>query len=254
MIKAIDEVMQTLKDEGQSDIEKRDTCKEEYQSYASKSSDLKWKIKNNEAKIDKLEKKIALTKEEKAATIEQIEAVAKEIAEMEDQRIAENEEFLNAKAEDEAAIELLGKTIDVLEKFYKKNKAAVLMQGPDFEVSEDQAPDASFSDKGSRKNESKGIVSLIKMIQEDLVSEVANGKKAEAEMQMDFEKALKAAKTLKSELIDKKDELSDIIAKTNNEKIDEEDDKSKNTGDLKDEDDYKADLPPFVHPFFLVFS
>merc|ERR1719191_577617 len=61
---------------------------------------------------------------------------------------------------------------------------------------------------------------------------------------MDFMEALKAAKTLKAELIDKKDELTDIIAKRNNEKIDEEDDKKKNSGDLKDEDDYKAEITP----------
>eukprot|EP00747_Dinoflagellata_sp_TGD_P151977 gnl/TRDRNA2_/TRDRNA2_177258_c4_seq11.p1 gnl/TRDRNA2_/TRDRNA2_177258_c4~~gnl/TRDRNA2_/TRDRNA2_177258_c4_seq11.p1 ORF type:complete len:702 (+),score=283.28 gnl/TRDRNA2_/TRDRNA2_177258_c4_seq11:74-2179(+) len=243
VMKAIDEVMQTLKDEGQSDIEKRDTCKEEYQSIASKSADLQWKIKNNKAMIDKLEKKIALRKEEKAKTIEQIEDVSKQIADMEDQRKAENEEFLNAKAEDEAAIELLGKTKDVLEKFHKK-KGAALLQGPDFEVSEDQAPDATFSSSSSRKNESKGIVSLISMIIEDLVAEVANGKKAEAEMQMDFMEALKAAKTLKKELIDKKDELSDIIAKRNVEKTEEEDDKTKNEGDLKDEVDYKNEITP----------
>merc|ERR1719440_2102269 len=82
------------------------------------------------------------------------------------------------------------------------------------------------------------------MIIEDLQAEVANGKKAEAKTQMDFAEALKAAKTLKSELIDKKDELSDIIAQTNVEKTDEEDDKKKNAGDLKDEDDYKAEITP----------
>merc|ERR1719247_2475951 len=54
VMEAIDEVMATLKAEGQSDIDKRDQCKEDYQSIASKSADMKWQIKNDVAKINKL--------------------------------------------------------------------------------------------------------------------------------------------------------------------------------------------------------
>jgi len=252
---AIDKVMQTLKDEGQSDIEKKDQCKEEYLKTHSTSKDLEWKIKKNNAKIDKLEKAIALRKGQKAKTIEEIADVAKQIDDMENQRKAENEAFLNAKSEDEAAIELLSKTKDVLSKFYKKNKVemgeiqgsatgAALNQEPVFEVSEDQAPDASFSNKGGRKNESKGIISIMTMLIEDLQDEVKNGKKSEAEAQLDFEAALKAAKTLKTELIQKKEELGDIIAKRSIEKIEENEDKTKNTDDLKDGTDYKAEIKP----------
>eukprot|EP00747_Dinoflagellata_sp_TGD_P139147 gnl/TRDRNA2_/TRDRNA2_175867_c0_seq1.p1 gnl/TRDRNA2_/TRDRNA2_175867_c0~~gnl/TRDRNA2_/TRDRNA2_175867_c0_seq1.p1 ORF type:complete len:715 (-),score=248.94 gnl/TRDRNA2_/TRDRNA2_175867_c0_seq1:100-2244(-) len=251
VIKSIEDLKGTLADEGKSDQEKRDTCKEEYQKIASKIADLTWKIKNNEAKIDKLEKAIELRKVEKAKTILEIQNVEKEIKEMEDQRKAENEAFLNAKAEDEAAIELLGKTKDVLSKFYKENKiemgklqGAALIQKPEFEVSEDQAPDATFSDKGGRKNESKGIISIISMIMEDLQDEVKNGKKNEAQAQLDFEAELETAQNLKSELIAKKEELSDIIAKRNVEKTEENQDKTKNEGDLKDEEDYRAEIKP----------
>ena len=45
----------------------------------------------------------------------------------------------------------------------------MLLQEPVFKVSADQAPDASFSGKGSHKGESKGIVSILTMIIEDLV-------------------------------------------------------------------------------------
>merc|ERR1719359_2809673 len=162
VMKAIDEVMQTLKDEGQADIDKRDQCKEEYLKTTSTMKDLTWKIKNNHAKINKLAATIEAKTKEKAETIEAIADVSKNIADMEAQRIAENEEFLNAKSDDEAAIELLSAAKDALTKFYKKNKVemgeiqgstqgAALLQAPTFEVSEDQAPDASFSDKGNRK-------------------------------------------------------------------------------------------------------
>merc|ERR1719213_1324840 len=82
------------------------------------------------------------------------------------------------------------------------------------------------------------------MIIEDLENEVKNDKASEASSQTDSEKALDAAKTLKQQLLDKKDELSDIIAKRNVQKIDENEDKTQNTADLKDETDYKAEITP----------
>merc|ERR1719213_323226 len=82
------------------------------------------------------------------------------------------------------------------------------------------------------------------MIIEDLENEVKNDKASEASSQTDSEKALDAAKTLKQQLLDKKDELGDIIAKRNVQKIDETEDKTANTADLKDETDYKAEITP----------
>merc|ERR1719377_26615 len=55
VIKAIDGVEDTLKDEGHEDIEKRDHCKEEYLEIESTVHELNWKIENNVAKIDKLQ-------------------------------------------------------------------------------------------------------------------------------------------------------------------------------------------------------
>jgi hypothetical protein len=126
---------------------------------------------------------------------------------MEATRIAENGEFKQAKEDDETAIEVLEKAKEALTKFYKKN-AALVQKGP-FEVSKDQAPDASFSSAGSNKNESGGITSLMEMIIEDLHAEIKEGIKEEAEATKDWMAATKAAKKLKTELIEKKDNLED---------------------------------------------
>merc|ERR1712139_160172 len=107
-------------------------------------------------------------------------------------------------------------------------------KGPEFEVSEDQAPDASFSDKGSRKNQSKGIVSIMTMLIEDLENEIKNGKKAEASAQTDFEEALADAKKLKEELIEKKDTIEATIADKKDAKTAEETDMDTNDADLTD--------------------
>merc|ERR1712070_1239799 len=106
-----------------------------------------------------------------------------------------------------------------LAKYYKENKLPVLLgvkQGPDFKRSEDAAPEFEFSGKGKRSGESKGIVSLMNMLIEDL----------------------------EDELIEKKVNLIDTIARREEEKTDEHEDMSVNHGDKADELNYKAEIRP----------
>jgi len=250
VIGAIDDMIVILKDEGLVDMQKRDECKKQYLSIASTSADEKWSIEKNEAKIDKLENQIAMRQEEVANTVAEIEDTQENIKTMEDERIAEHDAFNNAQDDDREAIRLLKKAKVALESYSKNNNIDMgeiqgssqgfLQAGPDFEVSEDQAPDADFASKDSHKGQSKGIVSLMTMFIEDLQDEVSNGIKNEGLSQMEFEKALKTAQDLESDLKDKKVNLEDIIAKRNKSKGEEHDDKDDNNDDLQDEVDFKG--------------
>merc|ERR1719162_132097 len=106
----------------------------------------------------------------------------------------------------------------------------------------DKAPDASFSNKGKRKGESKGIVSLLTMIIEDLEAEVANGITDEAGAQTSYEKAKAAADQLVKDLKAKKVSLEEAISKRKGEKVAEEADQTANEGDLKDQNDEMAGI------------
>merc|ERR1719247_2746636 len=97
VIKAIDKLIGELGEEQESDTKKRDECKEQYQDIAQESAKLKWKIKNNEATIKKLENLIKEREEEKKQTIKEIKKTQEEIKDMKKQRKKENEEFLEAK-------------------------------------------------------------------------------------------------------------------------------------------------------------
>merc|ERR1719160_496677 len=151
-------------------------------------------------------------KDEKVATLEEIEQVKKEIGDMEASRIEENTVFLQEKGDDENAIELLEKAKEAILAYYEKNKIelgpiqgsvkGVLLQEPVFKISEDQAPDATFSHKGKRKNETKGVISIIQMIIEDLGGEIKTGQMSEEEAQLEFEKQLQADLELKVENLD----------------------------------------------------
>eukprot|EP00929_Paragymnodinium_shiwhaense_P111683 TRINITY_DN79_c0_g1_i2.p1 TRINITY_DN79_c0_g1~~TRINITY_DN79_c0_g1_i2.p1 ORF type:complete len:731 (-),score=325.15 TRINITY_DN79_c0_g1_i2:113-2305(-) len=252
VISAIDKMMQTLKDENQADIAKRDQCKEEYTKTDSKMADLKWLIKKNGAKIDKLQSMIEKHTETKEETIASIKETEAHIEQLKETRNAENQAFLQAKADDESAIKLLEAATAALSKFYKKNGVDIgpiegsvkFLQQPVFEVSADQAPDAVFSNKGKRKNESKGIVSIMTMITEDLYAEIKKGEEDEAASQVEFEKQLKAAEKLVEDLTIKKDNLETEIARLGEEKASEEETKQSNEGDLKDETDYRAKITP----------
>merc|ERR1719265_104279 len=223
VIKEIDKMIKVLKDEEAEDVDQRDWCKETTFEKENEKSRYEYKIEKTEAKIVKLTEK----KEELEAAIIETDAnilsTHEDLKEMEATRTEENGQFQQAKSDDEAAIELLGQAIEHLSAYYKNNKIDIgpiqgsvkgLLQEPEFQVDPDQAPDATFSNKGKRKNESKGIISILTMIKEDLESEIANGIKAEEMSQRDYAKAKAAALKLIETLEEKKTNLQEAKADT----------------------------------------
>merc|ERR1719375_2993711 len=258
VIKDIDEMIQVLKDEEADDIEKRDNCKQEYHEIASAVAQLKWEIEKNLAKIAKLEKLIAKREDEKAEAISTIEDTEKEIVEMEDQRKEEHAAFLAAKAADEGAIELLTKAKEALNKYNKDNKIklgkiqesikAALVQkqpgSPEFEISEETAPDANFQKKDNNKQRSKGIISILTMIIEDLGSEIKHSIADEMAAQTEFEESVATAKKLIAELEDKVKQLKEIIATRKEEMTQEHEIMADNRDSLASEHKHKKEITP----------
>merc|ERR1719215_1714696 len=112
---------------------------------------LNWKIKNNEAEINKLEELIELRTQQKAETNDRIKETNQYKSDLSDERKKENDAFLQAKMDDEGAIDLLERAKAALAAFYKKQGvdmgeiqgSAKFLQGePAFERSKDDAPDA----------------------------------------------------------------------------------------------------------------
>jgi len=246
VLKAIDTMIGTLKTEEQEDITKRDECIETYKNINSTVADHTWKVEVNDAKITKLESQIETAETEKANTLTSIEEVKQEIIDMTEQRTNENQAFLQAKKDDEDAIVLLKEAKEVLSAYYVKNTnvSVDLLQQPEFEVSEDQAPDATFSDKAKRGGESKGIISILTMIIEDLGGEIKVLQQDEESAQLAFEAALKAAQTLQGELEDKVVTLEGVIADKGELKLEEEELKKTNTETIETEEAYRTKIQP----------
>lgn len=254
VVKAIDEMIKTLQAEDAADIAKRDQCKEEYQKINSTIAELSWAIEKNQAAIDKLQRLIEDLTSEKIQTIADIGAVEEEMRQLTAERKAENEAFLQAKSEDQAVIKLLAQARTVLTEYYTKHSIelgpiqgdvkglAFDQQGPVFNISADQAPEADFSDSGSHKHETKDIVSIMTMLIEDVAHEIKNAMKAEEGAQLEYEKIMALALKLKEELEDKVVNLETMIAERQEEKDTEEHRMLANQESIKDEKNYKASI------------
>merc|ERR1719265_3147727 len=194
VVSEIDKMIAVHKGEEQDDIEQRDWCKEETFKNEQEAARLTYKIEKHVSKLSKLNKKLEDLEATKAETVSQIQQTNEDIAKMEESRIAEHNQFQAAKSDDEQASQLLAAAIEAMSAFYKNNgidtgaiqggeNALLQSAEPVFERSADEAPDASFSSAGKSGGESKGIISLMTMIKEDLDDEVSNGVKSEKKAQ-----------------------------------------------------------------------
>jgi hypothetical protein len=195
VIATIEDQLKKLHDEGQADVEQRDWCILEQNTEERNKSDQQYLISQLEAKIERARTKRAKLEKEKAET-EQAKA---DLTAMYDQatedRTAESAGYEAAKADDVAAIGLLADATAALSSYGENN---ALLQGgkkkktkgkkqPVFEVSEDEAPDATFSSSDNHEGAQSSIINLMTNIKEDLENEVALAVKSEGKAVFEFE-------------------------------------------------------------------
>jgi len=261
----------TLKEEDAADIAKRDECKHELFHANSTISQLSWVIKVHTAKIDTLAQSIRDTMGEQDKTIEEIAEVVKHMEEMKEQRITENGDFLQAKKDDQDAIALLNDTRSVLSSYYADHNVTVGpiqagakdlalaqsfrgRQGPEFAISEYDAPDLEFSGKSARVPQGKGIISVLTMVIEDLNEEIHNSMTAEQEAQLEFERMYEAAEELSKSLGAKKVQLEGMIARFGATKSQEEASKLSNEDLLQNQEEYRKGIEPDCNWIFGAFE
>lgn len=256
VLKAIDAMVQTLKSEDLDDIVKKDQCTDEYHEINRTVEDVSWKITVNEAKIAKLQRYIESDEADKVTTIEAIQLTQAEMVTMAEQRNASNKAFLQAKAEDNEAIGLLSQAKAALSSYYVKNNVSLvsLLRAPVFDVSRDQAPNATFSAKGHRKGESKGIIAILDNLIEDLGAEIRQAQQDEAAAQLDYERAYAAAEDLVARLEEKKVGIEGAIADNTDSKGEETKTKGINEENKTDTKQYEARIKPDCDWILSTFS
>merc|ERR1719324_1920612 len=161
VIKAVEKMISELQVEQKADFDKKDWCKEETFKNEQEASRYEYKIEKLDGKIAKFQGHLEALEATRMETIAQIKEVREDIEKMEDSRKEAHEVFQSKKADDEGASKLLAAAIESLSAFYKNNDTGMgevqgsinLLQrsggkAPVFEVSADQAPDASFTGAG----------------------------------------------------------------------------------------------------------
>merc|ERR1719379_2033058 len=191
VIAEIDRMIELLAEEGQEDIEQRDWCIVEQNNQTNHKENSEYEISQLQAKITKAEKKKAELEAEKEDTLKKKADLEEAMEQALADRTAENQAFTGAKQDDLDAIELLGQAIEALSA-YGSNNAFLQGKQPAMEVSEDQAPDATFSSKDSHAGAQSGIIALLTQIKENLEIEVKEALGFEAKATMEYEK-LKAS-------------------------------------------------------------
>jgi hypothetical protein len=190
VISKIDDMIQKLKDEGHDDVVQRDWCIKEQHFNEDTKSRKEYDISQLEAKILRTEKAKADMLKKQDRTREQLQETKDMFTEATNDRAAESAAYTKAKSDDSMAISLLEDAIAVFSQYGANNEVFLQVKKsttkqPVFEVSEDQAPDASFSGKDNHAGAQDAIVQMMTQIKENLENEVALADKAEAKALVD---------------------------------------------------------------------
>merc|ERR1719424_299487 len=188
VIASVDTMLQNLKDEAAKDVEQRDWCVAEQHKENMNRDGFQYQISQLEAKIKRAETKKAGLETDKQKTLDDKASLQQDMAEALDDRTRENTAFETSKADDLKAIALLGDAIAALSE-YGMNNAFVQKshKQPVFEVSEDEAPDATFTVSDEHSGASNGIVQMITHIKENLENEVKLGSASESKAGAEYD-------------------------------------------------------------------
>lgn len=208
----IDQIIADMKTEAKDDREQRDSC-------INKRSEKNQEVDFEEDQQKKLDFKKAILEEEISEKEAEQKDAEKNKKDTEDAlekattiRNDDNSAFKERRKNDEAANEEVQKALEILEGFYKQfdKKMApgntTLIQKPEFEVSENQAPEFETKSYKGRKGKSSGVIDLIKQIIQNTVADMQTDQDNENSDQAAFEKfeeaSNKAIEAFKKQIAD----------------------------------------------------
>jgi hypothetical protein len=229
VIASMDTMMDTLTEQEHKDIEDRDTCKVEMKAEREKYEDRQYDVRKLDNELTKLNQKKEKLEAEIGNTQTAIEEHTAMMDQAADERSASHDRFVQSKKDDEDAIDLLQQALVKLEEYYNTTLlqtaelpaqrltpfiTAADVQAPEFKVSKDQAPDAKFSSTSAHKQESKGVLGMLRQITEDLQIEVTDSTKAEETELEEYNKQKADDEETLENLNDRKSDLEGEVSST----------------------------------------
>jgi chromosome segregation ATPase len=201
VIKLIDDMVGTLKQEQLDDDHKEEYCKEQFDFADDKKKGLEKSISDLETAITEAKDGIVTLTGEIDALEDSIKELDKMVAEATEQRKDEHEEFTETMSGNAAAKELLGFAKNRLNKFYNpklyKPPAASFVQITKHTSSDDAAPPPPPEAVGAYKKkgeESNGVIGMIDTLVRDLDKEMTESETEEKDAQSDYEQLMADSK------------------------------------------------------------
>merc|ERR1719335_1680597 len=265
----IDTILKELSANQEEDTLTYDNCKQEEQDLTLEIDNRTGEIKRYNWKIDVLNRKVEDLQAKITKAAANVEDILEMQAKMKAERDSENNEYESEKSDDEAAIGVLETAIGQLSKFYENQgvdlgklneadgkfiqtstgddaeiflqKKAFLSKEPVFKKTDHEVigevDSFEFSDKGSRGQQSKGIIGLLTVIKEDLASDIDKATAMEDDALAEYTKIKKESDDEISDLKDKIDDFKDEKADKEGDVEDNEQWKETEEGDLKNAQD-----------------
>jgi prefoldin subunit 5 len=215
VVEAIDTMVTNLGEEQQSDDDQKEMC-EEQRAKDTRASVLAGRaideasdaISSLTADIEELDNRIKQKNDE-------LTEIAQQLASAKAQREEESARFAKDQKDDQDAADTVGQAITVMEAFYKENNLMLAQQKAKepVEVSAGQAPPPppktwEEPEYGGRTRESGGILTILKMIKDDIEADKEKGKQEEADAQKMYDETKKSLETSQADLGKQVDEMT----------------------------------------------
>merc|ERR1719453_1203762 len=195
--KIVAEVMKMVSDlheEADEDLKTKETCEADRMSNTKTAKKAAQAMDDETALINRKKADIEAMQKEIAGIVAHIKELKLQLEEAQIQRAKENREYKAAKADDEAASVLIGKSKAVLEKFYADNGLAlaqtrVAQRQPEVVAGEaPPPPPTTWSDPyGGNKGSTNGIISLLEMVKADVEKDIKTATAAEEKAKADYD-------------------------------------------------------------------
>jgi predicted nucleic acid-binding Zn-ribbon protein len=222
VITMIDNMVKTLKQEQIEDDNKKGYCNAEMDSSDDQRKSFEHDVSDLDASIAEINQQISTLVDEINAVTDELEALGKSVAEAREQREKEHSAFVDLMSSNTKAKKLIEFAINRLQKFYNP-KLHILEQtelqqikSNDRSVDALPPPPASVGPYSKKGQESNGVVSMMKLLINDLDKEMTEAETEEKDAQSDFEGAMQDAsqkQTLDAKALeDKKGSKADLEA------------------------------------------
>merc|ERR1719272_130309 len=194
IVKEVMKMVSDLHEEADEDLKTKETCEADRMANTKTAKKAAQSMDDETALINRKKADIEAMQKEIAGIVAHVKELRLQLEEAQIRRAKENREFKAAKADDEAAGVLIGKSMDVLKKFYEDNGLALAQTGSRVaqpEVTAGEAPPpppSTFNEPyGGNKGASNGIISILEMVASDVEKDIKTATAEEAKAKTDYD-------------------------------------------------------------------